>query len=629
MRSRLLLLAGLTFSLASMPQSIFDAVQAGALEEARALVAKDASLVKARDANGNTPLHHAAIIGSSAMVELLISLGASVDGANTAGRTPLHEAILAKKPEAALALIGKGADVRKPGDGMGRTPLHLAALYGLDAMIAPLVAKGAELELADQQGLTPLICAVLWSPSVAVVRALVEAGADISAKDLRGNAVLDLAMGGDKNAAANVELLLDRGITYTPAQALRMLQVAAAGGAERLFRGLVDKNGEALFADAEANRRAMTQAVLGGSVEIVRTLLAKGIAIDAKPDANGLTLLHRVAESPAAAGMIELLVKNGFDIDARTIDGRSAYNLASAERNREARQVLASLGASRVPQKFPELKGPYLGQTPPADGQIPFARGMVINNHGVVVTSPDGREMYWSSPPSPGAPGLNRIIVSTLRDGHWTAPAVAPFSCAEELALSDGQPFVSPDNRTLYFQSTRPVAPGGQHSSNIWLVERTSDGWSPPRLLDPVINAMVPQWQFSVSRAGTFCFASSAKGDLYFSRLENGKYMTPVSAGPVINTPDVESCPFLSPDESYLIFYRVTGAARGYHISYRLKDGSWSPPAALKQLRGQPTSFVSPDGKYIFFGYEAGFWAPATFIEELRPKESKISIEIE
>jgi hypothetical protein len=46
-------------------------------------------------------------------------------------------------------------------------------------------------------------------------------------------------------------------------------------------------------------------------------------------------------------------------------------------------------------------------------------------------------------------------------------------------------------------------------------------------------------------------------------------------------------------------------------------------------LRGQPTSFVSPDGKYIFFGYEAGFWAPATFIEELRPKESRISIESE
>ena len=99
--------------------------------------------------------------------------------------------------------------------------------------------------------------------------------------------------------------------------------------------------------------------------------------------------------------------------------------------------------------------------------------------------------------------------------------------------------------------------------------------------------------------------------------------LPPVSAGPAINTPDVEACPFLAPDESYLIFSRVSGPALGYYISYRLKDGSWSQPVALRQLRAQPTSFVSPDGKYIFFGYEYGFWAPATFIEELRPKEDK------
>lgn len=102
----------------------------------------------------------------------------------------------------------------------------------------------------------------------------------------------------------------------------------------------------------------------------------------------------------------------------------------------------------------------------------------------------------------------------------------------------------------------------------------------------------------------------------------NGTYSTPVSIGPAINTREVEDCPFIAPDESYLIFSRVSGPESGYHIAYRLKDGGWSAPVALKRLRAQPTSFVSPDGKYVFFGYEAGFWAPATFIEELWPKES-------
>lgn len=634
MRMRLVSLALMAMTLATLawaqkapdapaPPDIFGAAKSGALDQVRALAAKDPSLVKSKDAAGNTPLHLAAAAGSVPMVDLLISLGAPVDGANAAGRTPLHEALLARKPESALALVAKGADVRKPGDGMGRTPLHMAALSDIAAVVGPLAAKGADLEKLDQQGLSPLVCALFWSPGISVVRALIDAGADINAPGPRGSTVLDIAAAGYVNPAANVELLLDRGATYAPDRAPRLLQVAAAGGAMPLFRRLVAKHGDALFADAEANRATMTQAVLGGSVEIVQALLAKGIAIDTKPDANGLTLLHQVAEIPKAAGLIELLVKNGFAIDARTTSGLSAYNLAAGEKNREARRSLEALGASREPQKFPVLTGPYLGQTPPTGDQIPFARGIVINNHGVVVMSPDGGEMYWSSPPSPGGGGRNRIIVTTLRDGRWTAPAVAPFSCAEELPYSDGQPFVSPDNRRLFFQSTRPTTPSGRPGSNIWFVERTPTGWSAPRLLDSEINAVVPQWQFSVSKTGTFCFSNSAQGDIYFSKFENGKYAAPVSAGPAVNSPDVEACPFLSPDESYLIFSRVSGPARGYFISYRLKDGSWSQPVALKQLRAQPTAFVSPDGKYIFFGYESGFWAPAAFIEELRPKEGK------
>lgn len=397
-------------------QSIFETVKTGTPDQVRALVAKDAALVNAKDASGHTPLHHAAIGGSAAMAELLISLGAAVDGVNTGGGTSLYEAIRARKLEVALVLLAKGAEVRKPG-GMRRAALHWAALSDFAAVVAPLVARGADLEQADQHGLTPLVCAVLWSRNVAVVRALLDSGASINARDPRGSTVLDLAIGG-LNAAANIDLLLDHGATYPPDRAPRLLQ-AAAGGAVPLFRRLLDKHGDTLFADAQANRTTMANAILGGSVEIVQTLLARGIAIDNTPNANGLTLLHRVAETPQAAGLIELLVKNGLDIDTRTPDGRSAYNLAAGERNREARRRLMALGASEEPQKFPALTAPCLGQTPPTGDPSPFARGIVINNHGVVTMSPDGQEMYWSSPPSPGAqPPRARIIVTMLRNGR-------------------------------------------------------------------------------------------------------------------------------------------------------------------------------------------------------------------
>jgi hypothetical protein len=239
-----------------------------------------------------------------------------------------------------------------------------------------------------------------------------------------------------------------------------------------------------------------------------------------------------------------------------------------------------------------------------------------MDNHGVVTVSPDGTEMYWSSPPSPGSRGQGRIIVTVLRNGQWTAPTVASFSGDPDAEWVDHCPVVSPDNKKLFFQSSRPREPGGPMGMNLWVVERTAAGWSSPTPLRP---ELVAGWQFSVSKAGTLYFSSPAN-DIYYSKYEKGRYSTPVNIGPAINSREAEMCPFIAPDESYLIFFRFSDPP-GYWISYRLKDGAWSQPIALKHLRGRPTSFVTRDGKYVFFGYENQLWAPATFIEELRPKK--------
>jgi hypothetical protein len=477
-----------------------------------------------------------------------------------------------------------------------------------------------------------------------VVQALLDRGANANAKDGRGKPVLVLAAGIPDWGAANVELLLDHGATYAPGQARTLLTAAVGGGRFPLFQKLVEKHGDSLFGDARANAFTMRFAVLGGSVEIVAALLAKGIAIDKTPDARGFNILHYLAIVPKAAAVIDVLVKNGFDIDARTLDGRTAFNLAQGARNSEAQRRLAALGASQEAQKFPVLTGPYLGQTPPTADPVPFAPGILIASHGGLAISPDGKEMYWSAPPRiETLAGLPRssVIVTMLRDGRWTAPAVAAFSCTDESPCWDSDPFVSPDNKRLFFRSSRPVKPGAKTAvdttswgaEDVWFVERTPTGWSAARPLGPVTapgasiatpaaNAAtkdgVPR-TFSITKNGTLYFASKA-GDICFSRLVKGAYAEPVSVGPAVNSAEVEACPFVAPDESYLIFSRASGLQWSYYISYRLDTGAWSQPVALNHLRGGAHIFVSADGKYVFFGATDGFWAPATFIEEMRPK---------
>jgi hypothetical protein len=293
--------------------------------------------------------------------------------------------------------------------------------------------------------------------------------------------------------------------------------------------------------------------------------------------------------------------------------------------------LLAAAATGARPEGFPDLSGPYLGQTPPVEGKALFAPGIVstaAGNHGSAAISPDGREIYW---------GMNRKIWFTrLDDGRWTEPRVVPF-CRDDPHLY-GNPFVSPDGRRLFFTSFRPGAVS-QEKENIWYAERTAAGWSEPVPVGDAVNALPLHWSISVSAAGTLYFqyqctgddCEGGIGDIYSSRLVDGAYAEPVRLGPEINTPGVETCPYVAPDGSYLVFNRIvpTDMTRtGIYISYHDAAGDWLP--AIFVLGGSPdrggiSPRISPDGRYLFYanGSEGMWWEPAGFVEELRPDPAR------
>ena len=277
--------------------------------------------------------------------------------------------------------------------------------------------------------------------------------------------------------------------------------------------------------------------------------------------------------------------------------------------------LLVKLGSSTEPQKFPLLTGPYLGQPPPDSEPTRFAPGIVFGHHIALTVSPDGQEMYWGA--------TSAIMMTRLENGRWTAPAPAPFSGTSTVEFYDDVPFVSPDNRRLFFTSLRPVDGGPGGKENIWDVDRTATGWSVPKSVSTEINGMLLHWQVSVSRSRTLYFKGTgeAGNGIYFSRFVNGEYTKPVFAGPAINGERGGICPYVAPDESYLIFSRSSADLREARlfISYRTKDGQWDTPVPLDpRLRG-PMAIVSPDGKHLFLGGIS--WVSAAFIEELRPKD--------
>jgi Tol biopolymer transport system component len=233
-----------------------------------------------------------------------------------------------------------------------------------------------------------------------------------------------------------------------------------------------------------------------------------------------------------------------------------------------------------------------------------FAGGMVPAAGPTGITfSPDGKTVYFVQ--------LHQnIMFSRLEDGRWSEPRPMPFSGP----WRDGDPFVSPDGKRLFFWSNRPLEGRQRKGNAIWVCERKPSGWSEPHDIGIAVNGPEGGAAFaSVAANGAlYFFASRADSfggpDLY--RAAPGA--PPENLGPAINSKSAEFDPYVAPDESYIVFASDRPGGFGQadlYISER-KDGNWTQPRNLGPRINSGASeccpAVSPDGRYFYFTSQGG-----------------------
>jgi len=177
-------------------------------------------------------------------------------------------------------------------------------------------------------------------------------------------------------------------------------------------------------------------------------------------------------------------------------------------------------------------------------------------------------------------------------------------------------PSLSPDGRTLYFNSNRSPGCGNQ---DLWMTGRDShhDHWHEPVNLGVAVNSPADDWTPDISADGLSLYFASDRAhglgdyDIYVSSrpTTNDPWGDPVNLGPKVNSPEGDGCPSISKDGLSLFFgsFRAGGHGQAdlWVTTRATQNDAWSVPVNLgPSVNGSGIELdpgISSDGLMLLF----------------------------
>jgi hypothetical protein len=235
--------------------------------------------------------------------------------------------------------------------------------------------------------------------------------------------------------------------------------------------------------------------------------------------------------------------------------------------------------------------------------------------------SANGLSFYADAPDGSGGWEIWANTRETIHDDWLAETAIKPYP--PNSSYSDGNPDISADDLTLFFNSNRP---GGHGGVDMWLTTRatTDDPWSEPVNLGPTINGPYLEAHPSISPDGlSLFFCSDRPGgygdrDIYLSTrvTVNDSWSEPVNLGPIVNSPSLDDAPDISSDGLKLFFASDRPGGYGGEDIYVTRrattDEPWGVPKNLGPVintSGSPyndTPCISADGSILYWWSTVG-----------------------
>ena len=154
--------------------------------------------INSRDAYGRTPLHVATFAKQRAAMRALIQAGADKSALENDRYDAVTIAAVADDEETLRTLLSLGASAKLVTSRFEGTALIAAAHLGHDGVVRQLIAAGAPLDHVNNLHWTAAIESIVLGNGgprhQAILKALVEAGANLQLADRHGKTPLDLAL---------------------------------------------------------------------------------------------------------------------------------------------------------------------------------------------------------------------------------------------------------------------------------------------------------------------------------------------------------------------------------------------------------------------------------------------------
>ncbi|MBR1404292.1 MAG: ankyrin repeat domain-containing protein [Treponema sp.] len=333
--------------------------------------------VNQKDMYGDTVLHVATMADSPVEVlSLLVNNGAYISERNKQGVTPLALAIECQHSEQVKFFAQNGADIYAE-DMEGNSPLSKALDMETTEMLSTLVTPN-NITSKDSSGNTALHMAINKDAPIEHIKYLVDAGADVNARNKNGDSVLFITVQKNRRDAGDLLLEKDADIFATNTQNNSPLRVALTRGGDlqdwlitsktlnatdgsgntplhyaaewKLNDAIVSliQKGAKVQAQNANGETAIFSAVKGDSPSTLNILIDNGLVIDSKDklgrDNLGNTPLHAAVKWNAFTSA-KTLIALGVDVDAQNLSGKTALSDACRSAKKEMAVLLIQNGA--------------------------------------------------------------------------------------------------------------------------------------------------------------------------------------------------------------------------------------------------------------------------------------------